>query len=253
MIEDKPSLFRVTFFIVVATVSPTLVPVLTMIITKSHLLTVVALFFSLIVLLLVLPYSALVMKRISSQTWFKTYVQILSHISFARRIVQDVYHPFGLSVQQLQIQAEDWKELHKDLQDISHMLFILQGLVLPDDLDTTLHDLVTHWYSMMIEYRIRGFFDMGNLPDRTVKKEFMNTVERNKWLENLRSETEKMDEILSKCEVGGDLRHHIREVRATVNSLGRISSEMLRFLDGRLQKTIRELDTNIQEAMVSDS
>jgi len=141
------------------------------------------------------------------------------------------------SIVELQMQAEGWKQLHKDSQDISHDLFLLLGSVLPKDLRTTLGDLEIRWYT--IYNNITSFTKIGYLPSRIVKEEFMNSG----WLSRLQLEANKIDIIISECVTEEDLLIKMEEFKTGLNRLGRIASEMLKSLDGKLQETMKELNT----------
>jgi len=214
---------------------------------------VIVLLFVLMVLLTVIPYFALMSERVSSSTWLKAYMQTLSRIPIVQLPVRKSYRllllkkpPELLSlIVQRRMKAEYWKRLHEDYQNISLKLVIVRGIASPDNLEMALQGLETHW-RMECSDMIYRFIKLERLPDGTVKEDFLNADCNSKWLEGLRSAAEKLDNIVDQCEIAADLRVHIEGVKATLYNLEVVGSKLLNFLDARLQRTIKELDEDIE-------
>jgi hypothetical protein len=148
------------------------------------------------------------------------------------------------SIVQKRMQAEDWKQLHKDFQTVSLKLVMLRGATSPDNPEMTLQILEMVWRDECSDM-IQRFTKLDRLPDRTVQEKFRDADRDSKWLERLQSAAEDLDRIVNQSVTVDDLR--VDEVRDTLYNLERVSSQLLNFLDDQLQKTIKELDTDIEK------
>ncbi len=65
-------------------------------------------------------------------------------------------------------QAEDWKQLHVDIQNISFNLLMISKCVLPSDPDITWKDLKMLWKPICAS-PLKSFINLEKLPDRVVR------------------------------------------------------------------------------------
>ncbi len=255
MHRTRPSFVVTAAVLIVLIVLPMATAAAMVFFVADRFLVGIVLFFILFLLLIVIPYFALLADLVPANTWLEAYLETLNRIPFIQRIVRRPYNLLQIkgmpdlihAVVQRRMQAEDWKQLHADYQAISLKLVILRGAASPDNAEMALHGLETHWRlecSSMIEY----FIKLERLPDGIVKQEFSFAESNSNWLLRLRVAAEQMDAIIDECATPDDLRHRMKEVVSTLYTLELISSQLLNFLDARLQKTIKELDRDIEAA-----
>lgn len=146
------------------------------------------------------------------------------------------------SIAEKRRQAEDWKQLHEECQEISLKLVILRGVVSANDLDTSVHDLEHHW-SWECSFSIRSFIDLDRLADSAVKREFVGINKTGRWLEKLQIATERMDKIVDQCARPADLL--LDQAMSVLSDLEKAVGELLKMLDTRLRRSIGELERDV--------
>lgn len=156
------------------------------------------------------------------------------------------------SIVKRRIQAEEWKRLHEDCQTISLKLSIVRGVASPDNAEMALYGLETHW-RLECSDMIRRFVELEHLPDGAVKQDFMTANQNSSWFRSLQQTAERIDQHVDQCETVEDLRIQMKHIVANLHSLELTSGQILKFLDARLQRTLKELDRDIERARASFS
>jgi transcriptional regulator with XRE-family HTH domain len=184
-------------------------------------------------------------------------------------------------------QAEDWKQLHQECQDISVRLVYVREIMpsgkkerdpplleermlqtpeeeMPQPLEEralrsteervqrfvderALQLLYTYWLNEC-SGKIRRFIEFERLPDRVVKRDFMSVNQNQNWTDELRREAQKVNYILGQSLTVGEFQKRASLFEAALRGLEKTSCQVLEFLDGRLQRTLKELDSDIGKA-----
>ncbi len=155
-------------------------------------------------------------------------------------------HFFENMVQQ-RMQAEDWKQLHKDCQTITFKLFLIRGAISRDNIEFALETLEMQW-RMECSDLVKRFMSLEYLPNRYVKRQFLETSRCNTWLDRLKKDVDYLDLLVDQCALPEQLQHAMKEVSMTLYRLERTSNELLRFFDDQLLKILRELEYEIENA-----
>jgi hypothetical protein len=145
------------------------------------------------------------------------------------------------------IRAEDWKSLHVEFQRITLKLVQVRGAVSDQNLDFALIRFEDHWTHDCRDL-IQRFAELERLPARATKQEFILANEKGGWLAQLLSHAVALDQIVSRCIDAEALRAHLADILATLLRLERVGSQLLDFLDSRLQRVIKELDQAVANA-----
>ncbi len=153
------------------------------------------------------------------------------------------------SLIQRRMQLEDWKGLHEEYQSISLKLVIIRAAMSDEDSSVLLRDLVNHW-SIECSSLILSFCELAGLRDGIVKREFL-TDQNARRLEALQALTLAIDEIVNQSYTVQLLEGRRKELGIALTGLERVGNELLKFLDRRMQRTIRELDGDLEQARAS--
>jgi hypothetical protein len=213
------------------------------------------LIFALFALFVTVPHFALVSGVLPHTTWLRAYTAFLRRVPFLRTIVgvpRQLISTSSLTrcFQPLidnRTRAYAWKQLHEELQTAALKVYIVKGLVNQSDLNVTLHDLEMHW-SFECSDMLRQFIGLEGLPDGTVKTEFVAAEHNARWLSRLLESVNEIDEILAECSAAETLRKKITSMMIAIGKIEKIISELLKYLDKKLQRTIQELDGHIENA-----
>jgi len=258
MEKTKPSFAATSLVVLVVIVLPLAAATLTAILVKEWLSVVLVLLYSLTLLLIVIPYFALVNEQVPSRTWLETYRQILSRIPIIGLAVpnpnrfpeiKNLANSLG-TIAQWRIQARDWKFLHQKCQGISLKLIILRGVISTNDLQMVLHDIENYWMDEC-SVMIVSFWRLDGLPDGLARQEFTSSEHGKRWLQTMQNISGQVDDIVDQCVTTEDLLVHLSEISDALHGLERTSSELLNFLDHQLQRAISELDKDIELARTS--
>jgi hypothetical protein len=254
MKTPTPSFITTSIVILFLIVVPLLTATLVVVFITDRFLVGFLLFFTLGLLLIIIPYFALLIGLIPPKTWLNTYLQVLSRIPIIQLIVRRRHHLLQVkdlpdllsSIIQRRLQTEDWKHLHADCQAISLKLVIIRGVASPDNLHMVLHDLETHW-RMECSNMITKFIALEHMPDSYAKRELVKANNTARWFEKLELIIQQTDQIIDLCVTVEDLKVHQRDLMASLFSMELVVGQLLNFLDSRIQKTIRELDGDIEK------
>lgn len=148
---------------------------------------------------------------------------------------------------QQRMQAEDWKQLHKDCQVITFKLLLIRGAISRDHIEFALDALELQW-RMECSDLIKRFMRLEHLPDRHVRQQFLETSRCNTWLDRLEKDTDDLDLLVDECTWPEQLQRSMKEISMTLYRLERTSNELLRYFDDKLLKTLRELEHEIEDA-----
>lgn len=151
---------------------------------------------------------------------------------------------------QRRLQAEDWKQLHVEYQSLSLKLIILRGQIWPANLDGVILALEYNW-SGECSALIHQYTDLERLSEGPVKTEFTSANRRSNWLARLETSAQRIDTLVGQCESAEDLAARLAELTAELHRVERMCSELLTFLDSRLQRAIRELDKELEVVRAS--
>jgi hypothetical protein len=150
------------------------------------------------------------------------------------------------AIAERRMQAQHWKVLHKQCQDISLKLNILQGAALPGDSAFTLKTLEGQW-SMDCRAEIERLIHLDCLPegDSKVRQEF---AEADHWLSTIEAAADRLDQLVGECVTPRDLAKRLNEIQRVLHGLALKSNEMLKFIDARLDATLGNLDISLENA-----
>lgn len=141
------------------------------------------------------------------------------------------------------IQAQDWKQLHHEAHRVSIRLMTLRMVATAGNLSPL--DLDTLW---MMETRsmINGLSQLSSLPFGTVKQTLVEQDQRTKWLIRLFNESSNLDELISQCTTFNDLQKLLGKIVHSLVITEKVNAELLYYIDEQLQRTIRELDNDVE-------
>jgi hypothetical protein len=116
-----------------------------------------------------------------------------------------------------------------------------------DDLAIILHLLEMHW-SNDISFSIRQFVKLDGLPEGLVRTEFTGADSNSAWMSRMLQAVEEIDKIIDSCVKAKMLRDQFSLLEMKIIEIEKIISELLSYLDVKLQRTIQELDVHIEKA-----
>lgn len=157
-----------------------------------------------------------------------------------------------LAVNERRRQAENWKRLHEDCQDISLKLIVIR-IPAQDSVDNVKHflsDLELHW-QLDCSDKVRQFVMLAFQYDGNVKQELAKAGGSNSFLMRLQRAADEMDSIIAECVDSEHLRDRQTDVVSKLRELEMTSGMLLKFLDRKLQTVLRELDSLIEGARES--
>lgn len=256
MRRSPPSLTTSAIILLAVVVIPLLTATFAAMLVKEWLSVALILSFGLILLLIVVPYIALISDLVSSNIWLKAYVKAVSRVPLLGAIVPSPGHyqrakgeiRFG-GISNCRIQARDWKHLHLEAQEISLKLTVLRGSVFPDNYQILLHDLEVLWQQDCSK-RILQFVRLDGLADGVVKRKFISLEHCRQWISELKVTAEELDQLIGECLYPGDLSVRFSRIRFLLARVERTTCTLLSFLDSQLQKSIDELEGEVERARV---
>lgn len=143
--------------------------------------------------------------------------------------------------------AQDWKQVHEDCQEINLRLIILRGALSDSDPYMSYSALHMHW-RMDCSRRIKQLARFEHLADAPVKQELAGSGHHSHWLRDMLNITQEVDLIVTQCATPEQLQAAITVIRTQLSALEISSNELLKYVDVQLKLTLRNLERDIESA-----
>ena len=138
--------------------------------------------------------------------------------------------------------AEDWKQLHEQCQGLNHELAVFRAFAWSSN--PSLVDFELSWDVLGDE--LIQFTRLEHLVDGLVRGDMKRACEQSRWFPKIVADVNWISSVLSECYQIEDLRDQSKELEHAVWRLQIVMGEILKFLDRRLQMTIRQLDRDLE-------
>ncbi len=224
------------------------------------------LLFALLIVVIAVPFFALINGNLPPNTFLEAFVYSLSRVPViglplrnslelirkgrqyeaTEKQMRGVHDAID-SLTQKRRQAEDWKQLHSECHDFYGLILVLRRGVIPYESQRTQEVLLEHWQNEA-SFRIWQFTQLTKLHDGVVKQELLQIESARNWFYSMNTCAKSLDNIIRDALTPEDIETNVVQIIHSLEHLYTITNELLKYLDGRLQKTIVDIESDVDHA-----